>query len=141
MRKLIQTLLPSLLLALAAVPVAGQAPVIPPDSAPSARVVPRGNDVPRPGRLQPSGVRPRSACNLATPCTAPAAEPPWQEGVSRRGRNVLVGFLLGAGAGWVIYSRACADEDCTSPVGGVMLSAVGGAVGMLLALLLAPVPG
>ncbi|NUQ11653.1 MAG: hypothetical protein HUU26_04885 [Gemmatimonadaceae bacterium] len=141
MPRLLPTVLPSLLLALAVLPVAGQAPLITPDSARPAKLVPGGTEVQRPERLQPSGVRLRAACDVATPCTAPASAPPWQDAGVRRGRYVLAGFLLGAGAGWVIYSRACSDVDCTSPIGGVMLSAVGGAVGMLVALLLTPAPG
>lgn len=62
--------------------------------------------------------------------------------VDQRGRFALIGLLVGAAAGWGVYAYQCShDSDCYSPVGGILLAAAGGTVGLLIGVLIAPGPG
>jgi hypothetical protein len=82
-------------------------------------------------------------CHLTAACftleRAHAPAPVAKE--SRRGTFALVGLVAGAAAGWGWYAYRCGHgDDCYSPVGGVLLAAAGGVIGLLVGLLIAPTP-
>ena len=58
-----------------------------------------------------------------------------------RGRNVLVGAVLGAGAVGIAYYYSCTHTtECTSIITAVPLMIVGAGIGALAGLLVTPVP-
>lgn len=90
----------------------------------------------------PVGVPRRPVCAAPMTCAMADQPEPYQDDVERRrARFALVGFLVGAGVGGVVYLQACANEDCMNPFGGILLSAAGGLLGMVVGLLLGPSPG
>ncbi|MFN8571238.1 MAG: hypothetical protein U0132_04220 [Gemmatimonadaceae bacterium] len=70
--------------------------------------------------------------------TVGALEPTKAPDDSHRGRNVLIGAVIGAAAGAVLAAATC-NGDCILSVGMVVAPAGGAAVGALIALLLTPV--
>ena len=73
---------------------------------------------------------------LASPHQVPPAT------ADQRGKFALIGLVVGAAAGWGVYAYQCTHgADCYSPVGGVLLAAAGGVLGLLVGILIAPGPG
>ena len=93
-------------------------------------------------RPMPAGVSSRAECAPTPLCPVSGDESsPQGDDVSRRrARYALVGFLVGAGAGWAFFLRACSSEDCYSLLPGLFLGAAGGLLGMVVGLLVGPTP-
>lgn len=95
-----------------------------------------GVQPPRPVR---AGVSERPPCATA-PCSGALPGMPAQDStVSRgsRGKYALAGLVVGAGVAWFVTWRACQKEECFGSGFGV-LTLAGGALGLLVGLLLSP---
>ena len=90
--------------------------------------------------------RPGLAPEIAYPRAATSeANLPGNEGrvaeegsASRRGLYAAVGFFTGAIAGWIYGDRICRRDNCMIPVSNVLFAAVGGGLGALIGLFVAP---
>lgn len=85
-------------------------------------------------------------CETVARCTAERSDADWlqhhaRRGLGRRRAYALAGLVAGAATGWGwFWYRCTTGEECYSPLGGIMLAGAGGAVGMVIGLLLAPTP-
>lgn len=59
----------------------------------------------------------------------------------RRRAYAITGLVVGAAVGWGWFRHRCnTGNECFSPLEGVLLAGAGGAVGMVVGLLMAPTP-
>lgn len=105
---------------------------------------------PGPSRLQPEWrAVPRAfsssrllACDSLATCSMTIPRAVDDVSADQRGKFALIGLVVGAAAGWGAYAYQCTHgSDCYSPVGGLLLAAAGGVVGLLVGILVAPGPG
>lgn len=83
---------------------------------------------------------PMARCLAEMPNVVPPQEP--ASGASGRRRTyALVGLVVGAAVGWGWFRHRCnTGSECFSPFEGVLLAGAGGAVGLVVGLLIAPSP-
>lgn len=90
--------------------------------------------------IRPTGFQPRISCEPAASCAAQEQDRSAEEVAATRKRYALVGFVIGAGTGWLLANRSCAEAECTGSVGALLWTAGGGVVGLVVGLLLGPSP-
>jgi hypothetical protein len=84
-----------------------------------------------------AGIAGRRGCTLPG-CASFALEPAQDSTVSvKRGRYAWWGLAIGAGLGWFISAEACRRTDCYGTGFGLAI-VVGGAVGLIVGLLVSP---